>query len=227
MKNLILLHGAMGSPAQFSVLTKQLESSYKLYLPAFNGHGLNTEPSPFNMELLTAELIEYVHQQQLQQPLVFGYSMGGYVALLAQGLNPGLFGKVYTLATKYHWTADGAKAEAAMLNPDKIKEKVPSFAQYLQQLHGNQWENLCVYTGNMMLELGQHPLLTPDLLKDIQIPVCIGVGDRDKMVSIQETQALYQACGQAAMQVLPYTQHPLEKVNPEQLANALHYFYNR
>jgi pimeloyl-ACP methyl ester carboxylesterase len=64
-----------------------------------------------------------------------------------------------------------------------------------------------------MTALGTRPLLTKENLSSINIPVRLMVGDRDTMVGIEETLAVFKSLPQASMAVLPDTKHPLDAVN--------------
>ena len=50
------------------------------------------------------------------------------------------------------------------------------------------------------------------------------LGDRDKMVSLEETTAVYKAIPHAALAVLPNTPHALEQTDPSLIAFFIHRF---
>jgi pimeloyl-ACP methyl ester carboxylesterase len=139
--------------------------------------------------------------------------MGGYVALFVAATRPGLLGPVTTLATKLAWTPESAGKEATQLDPDAIRLKVPRFAALLESRHGSAgWQPLCVATAGMMRDLGAHPVLDAAALGRISTPVKLMVGDRDPIVSIEETVAAYRALDQGQLAVLPGLGHPFERV---------------
>ena len=69
-----------------------------------------------------------------------------------------------------------------------------------------------------MLELGQHNPLKPEDYATIATPALVLLGDRDKMVSLDETLAVYRALPNARMGMLPGTPHPIEQVSTGMLA---------
>ena len=77
----------------------------------------------------------------------------------------------------------------------------------------------------MMLELGREPVLPIGDLAGIEHRVMVGVGDRDKMVSIEETVAAYRQLPNGRLIVLPDTPHPLEKVSQDRLAHEIAEFF--
>jgi len=151
--------------------------------------------------------------------------MGGYVALYLAKQHPERIEKIFTLATKFDWTPEGAAKEAAMLNPIVINEKVPKFAASLEQLHGNKWKDLMYKTADMMLGLGKDPALKDEDFAQITIPVLLSVGDNDAMVTIAETENVQGLILKSKLLVLPDTIHPIDRVNHEALAREIRKYF--
>lgn len=226
MKDIILLHGAIGAEDQLLPLAEHLtQKKFKVHHFSFCGHGGQAFAPHFGIEQFAAELYQFILERNLQQVNIFGYSMGGYVALYLESQKPNLIGKIATLATKFDWTPEGAIKEAAMLNPETIQQKVPNFAEALQKRHGDQWGELLNRTAEMMKVLGDAPLLTEAVLKTIESPVLLGLGDKDLMVSLDETRKVFAALSKANMYMLPNTKHPIEGVNVELLSTILSNYF--
>jgi pimeloyl-ACP methyl ester carboxylesterase len=106
-----------------------------------------------------------------------------------------------------------------MLNAEKVKEKVPAFAALLETRHGNQWPLVMERTAQMMLALGQQPILTPELLRSITCPVLLLRGTEDTMVSREETLWAQRQMANAQFQELEGQPHPLEKIDLSVIVN--------
>lgn len=223
-KQLIILHGALGSKKQFTLLKELLDSDYNVYLMDFNGHGGTQPADQFGIDLFTKELAEFIDHNKLSTPYVFGYSMGGYVALNLELKRPGTLAGIFTLATKFNWTPVSAVKEAAYLDPVKIREKVPKYASFLQSLHGDEWESTLRSTAKMMLELGQDPILNKTVLGSIAIPSCLAVGSEDKMVSIEETKRFAGYIPKSELMIWEGVEHPFERIEPEFIADKIRSF---
>ena len=52
----------------------------------------------------------------------------------------------------------------------------------------------------------------------------LSVGDKDAMVTIEETMNAYRKLINAQLHVMPNTIHPIEKVNVEELAHQIKRF---
>lgn len=229
MPDLLLLHGALGAASTLHPLQQLLEADFNVHTLNFRGHGGSQTPlGPFRIELFAEDILRYLDQHQLQQVDIFGYSMGGYVALYLALQHPDRVGRIFTLATKFAWSPETAAKEVKMLQPEKVQEKVPAFAAALARRHQpNEWQEVMRRTADMMQHLGSYPMLTEETLPRIPVPVRVSVGDRDNMVSLQETAWAYRHLPNASLQVFPGTHHPLEKVNLGQLEHELRQFFGK
>ena len=102
-----------------------------------------------------------------------------------------------------------------MLDSKTIIEKVPKFAEALQNRHGQDWELLLQKTAEMMLSMGNKNALSLNDFASIENKVLIGLADKDNMVSLEETTAVYKQLKNGAMYMLPNTKHPIESANVE------------
>jgi pimeloyl-ACP methyl ester carboxylesterase len=227
MKQILLLHGAIGSKNQFDALAKSLENQYEIHSLNFSGHGGAAIKEAFSIEQFAAEILAFLDQNQIVQIDIFGYSMGGYVALYLAKTHPERIGRIFTLATKFEWTPEIVQREIKMLNADKIAEKIPTFASELEKRHlPNDWKLVLKQTAEMMIGLGNHNPLSPDDFKTIENRTRIAIGDKDMMVTLEETIAVYRNLPNATFSVLANTQHPIEKVNVERLAYEIESFFD-
>ncbi|GAB3203032.1 pimeloyl-ACP methyl ester carboxylesterase [Pontibacter aydingkolensis] len=226
MENLLLLHGALGSAATLSDIQQALLGKYNVYTLDFSGHGgLAIPQQPYSMDLFSKDILKLLDDRGIQQTHIFGYSMGGYAALYFALQYPERVNSIFTLATKFAWSLEAAAKESKMLNPEKVEEKVPQFAHTLSKRHAPQdWKQVMHKTAEMMQHLGATPALTSDNMPQLQIPVLFGIGDRDNMVTIEETIWAYKLLPNASLLVLPATRHPLETVSVTRITSEIEQF---
>lgn len=226
MKEILLLHGAVGASAQLRSLKEELSNDFSAFLFDFPGHGGKPLPAEgFSIPYFAKSVLQWMDEQGIPSIDFFGYSMGGYVALYLAHHYPERVGKIFTLGTKLAWDTATAEKEVKMLDPEKIEEKVPQFARALEKLHAPQdWKKVMEQTAVLMIGLGNAPALTDELFAAIAKPVTLGVGDRDKMVSLEETIHAYRKIPGARLQVFPQTPHPVEQVSVTELARAIRSF---
>jgi pimeloyl-ACP methyl ester carboxylesterase len=225
--DLLLLHGALGASEQFQTLSELLEGQFTVHAFDFEGHG--TAPSrdrPFRIEHFAENIITYLDVTSLPKTHIFGYSMGGYVAMYLTLRQPERVQSIATLGTKFRWNPETAEKEASLLKPEILPEKLPRFAETLARRHvATGWQTVLRMTADMMLNLGEQPLLSLNEIGKIQHRVRIGLGDRDTMVSVEESVETCRALPNGEMIMLPNTQHPLEKVKFSALAQSLTEFF--
>ena len=229
MIKLLLLHGAIGAKDQFGILRELLSAEMEVHTMNFTGHGGGEIPEePFTIDMFARDIITYLDSNNIDEINIFGYSMGGYAALYAALNNPGRIGKIFTLATKFDWTPEIAEREVKMLDAQKMKVKVPKFAAELAKRHGeDKWVTLLQKTADMMTGLGNKNVLSVELLNQINNKVLVGIGDSDKMVSLEETIAAYRALSNANLIVLPATPHPIEMADSTRLAAEIKSFFEK
>jgi len=225
--DLLLLHGALGAGDQFSALLPLLGMIGKVHTPDFEGHGqAESVDRPFRAEYFVENIIRYLEDNDLSVVDIFGYSMGGFVGLCLARLYSDRVRRIFTFATKFHWTPDTAAREASYLDPDILLQKAPEFAHALEIRHSRcGWKTVLAKTKEMTLRLCRESLLSEADFRLISQPARLTMGDRDKMVSLEETIATFRLLPNAQLQIFPATPHPIEQVSSETLATAMtHYF---
>lgn len=222
---LLLLHGALGSAEQLEPLQTHLAQHFIVHALKFSGHGGKPFAGDFSIALFADEVLTFLNQNEIEQANVFGYSMGGYVALHLAKQHPERVGKIFTLGTKFDWNPGTAEREVRMLNPTKIQEKVPAFADALAKRHQpNDWKVVITKTATMLQNLGNGAALNAEDFAKIQQPVTIGIGSQDNMVSLEESEATANLLPKGRLLLLSEFKHPIEQANFITLADAIELF---
>ncbi|NCX96984.1 MAG: alpha/beta hydrolase, partial [Chitinophagia bacterium] len=142
--NIILLHGALGTSHQLLSITAHLSAYHKTFSFNFIQHG--GTPSGelhFSIQGFADQLLSFMDNNNLANAALFGYSLGGYVALYTAIHQPDRITKIATLATKIDWNAAFAQKMVADLDPELILERYPPFAEKLIKLHSEEkWKTL-------------------------------------------------------------------------------------
>ena len=214
-EKILLLHGALGSKVQFDKIIADLSDKYDTYTLNFEGHGDNQSSANFSMALFSKNVIDFLDDNNLDSINIFGYSMGGYVALNTALHSPYRIKTILTLGTKFNWSLDSAQKQIKMLDPEIIEEKVPHFAKHLESIHGQSWKEVLGKTANMMLNMGKGNRLEKSDIKKIDHNIVLGLGSLDNMVSEEETINTSSLLQTARMEILDGVKHPIETVSPE------------
>lgn len=215
--DLILLHGALGTGEELRPISEALPPLFKSHLFTFHGHGGKHRHWPFSIAGFADEVAEYLISQNIKQALVFGYSMGGYVALKLAMKNPALLRGIITLGTRFDWNPAFTTAETAKLNARILEEKAPAFAEHLKRLHGEQWLTLLNNTASMMKAIEQGSVEFVEMLPHVNLPVWITRGDQDRMVSLNESLMVANSIKDARYFELRESGHRLESLKLPEL----------
>lgn len=225
MNDLILLHGALGSKEQLKPL-QRIVGGHAIDL---TGHGARAIPDGgITFEHFIIDIDGLFAEPGLKQAHLFGYSMGGYAALLYAAKHPGRVLSVTTLGTILVWSEEGLQKELRKLDPDLMAAKVPAFAQTLADVHGaDRWKAVVRAIADSMTALARNPLLTEQVIARIECPVLCCVGENDTSALPENTQAFAARLPNAEALVLPGTKHAFEDVKLDQLLPQLRAFWNR
>ncbi len=214
MQTLILTHGALGSSADLDKLAEALQKeNYNVFTFSFSGHGNTDFETDFDIEQFTLELQQFILKNALVQPSVIGFSMGGYVALNLARRSPEIIDKIITLGTKFNWSKEVVEKEVKLLDAEVMLTKVPAFAKSLELKHGEKWKTLLLRTAQLMRGISANNYLNPESLINIKNKTLVGLGDKDQMVTLEETISVYRSLPKANMYILPNTKHPIEQLN--------------
>lgn len=219
LPSIIVVHGALGSSSQMAPIATALGALGIVHNVELPGHG--DTPLPHDAEFSINTFVERLHAKVREiaivstaKPLIFGYSMGGYVALTLETQHPGTFGAILTLGTKFAWSPAVASREGGRLNADVITEKVPKFAATLEARHAEAggWKLLLQQTAGVLSALGELPVLTKDSLGRVRALTCVALGDRDDTMTVDEAREYASFIPGAQFELLADTPHPIERV---------------
>lgn len=223
MKKLLILHGALGSASQMQALQKELSTKFEVYTLDFSGHGKNRSDEKFSIDLFVTDILAFLQVQKITEPLsIFGYSMGGYVALSLASIDPQKIEKIITLATKFDWNEATSIRESQLLNTEILEQKAPHYAKLLAERHGeNHWKLNCAKTAEMMIDLGRRPVLNSTTFCKVSTPCKLIIGDKDRMVSLDETIQASSQLKNSEHLVCKGWEHPFEKIDSILLASEI------
>ncbi|AII53449.1 alpha/beta fold hydrolase [Hymenobacter sp. APR13] len=219
----LLLHGALACEKQLRPLARELAAQYTVRTFSFDGHGGQPlETDVFSMRHFAAQVTQFLDAQGWESAHVFGYSMGGYAALAAAVAAPHRFRSITTLGTKLDWSPATAALETRFLDAEKMREKIPQFAAQLEQQHApTPLPALLAATAGLMRGLGDVPLLTPQNLSGLEVPVQVLVGELDKTAGVDASRHFADFMPRATFEIIFNTPHPLDKVNPDLLTSRI------
>jgi pimeloyl-ACP methyl ester carboxylesterase len=103
---LVLLHGGLGSTSMFGDNLKALAKHYKVIAVDLQGHGRTADiDRPLSVELMADDVAALIQHLKLGRADVFGYSLGGGVALQVGARHPALVNKLVIVSAVFRRNA--------------------------------------------------------------------------------------------------------------------------
>ncbi|MEA5026609.1 2-succinyl-6-hydroxy-2,4-cyclohexadiene-1-carboxylate synthase [bioreactor metagenome] len=199
---LILLHGNGEDHTIFHELIKQLSQKYEVFALDSRGHGNSTPVTEFHYHDMAEDVINFIHDQQISKPIIYGFSDGGIIALLIAVKEPELLAKIII---------SGANA-----NPWGLKWRWHS--NYLFQY----WFNSTPLISLMIRE----PHITKKMLRQIKTPTMIIAGEKD-IIRSAHTRYLHHNINHSKLLIIPNENHSSYVLDNEKLFKILNALLNQ
>ncbi|MFH1119085.1 MAG: alpha/beta fold hydrolase [Bacteroidota bacterium] len=91
---IIILHGIFGISDNWVTLGKRLADKFSVYIPDMRNHGQSPHSPSFNYAAMADDLLEFIEDHGIENPVIIGHSMGGKVAMTFALEHPGLLEKL-------------------------------------------------------------------------------------------------------------------------------------
>jgi pimeloyl-ACP methyl ester carboxylesterase len=223
-----LLHGALGCSRDLEPLRSLLAVDLDVRCLEFWGHGASVLPEAGELSIqhLAVQVRDVIAAEAAPVHL-FGYSMGGYVALKLAAAHPQLVGSIVTYGTKFDWSPEAVARELPRLKPEFLQAKAPAYLAALALRHQTPVGRLLDATARLMQLIAERDALTAPELAGLTLPVLLLRGSQDKLVTPDETATLANQLPQAAFQELEAQPHQLEQVDVAVLADRVREHVNR
>ncbi len=140
-KPMILIHGLYCTAEVWKETVARYEKNYECHVLTLAGFG--GQPAHLNDHFLVSvkdDLLQYIKDRKLNQPVLMGHSMGGFISFLAASSAPGVFSKVIAVDGLPFLTVvqmPGATAESAMPMATQMRDRM-SITQSEEQTEATQ-----------------------------------------------------------------------------------------
>lgn len=219
---MLCLHGALGTSAQFDPLRPHFPEGFRLLAPNLPGHGGLPVDRPYALPDFAESVLADLDRAQIAQTDLFGYSMGGYLALWLAWKHPERVRRVVTLNTKLDWSPETAARMIGMFDPDKIVAKAPQLAETFAQVHAPaDWRTVARYTADLLQTFGAGQGLPPEAFAQIACPVLVLRGELDTTVTAEESRQVAEWLPKGQYGEIAGGRHALEQVDAGALVGAV------
>ncbi len=210
---LLLLHGAFLTVESWGKLVPELARSRQVIAVELQGHGHTADVDrPLSFRQMAADAAALLREIRVERTDVYGYSMGGTVALALAARHPGLVRKLIVHGSTYNkegWEPEGLKQFAALpadFAPKPLKDPYDKVAP-----DPKRWPVLVAKLKEM--EMSFEGLPDGDL-KAITAPTLIIMGDREGLRP-EQAVAMYRLIPKAQLAILPGADHFLLFTRPD------------
>lgn len=178
---LIALHGGLGSGEMFEPLLPALTANHRVIAVDLQGHGRTADiDRPLDVRLLADDIAALIDHLGLERPDVFGYSLGGGVALQTAIRHPEKVGRLVSFS---------ANIRRAAIYPDMLVQQGQVSAAAVEFLKGTPMYEVYHRVaprpedfGRLLDKIGEAMGRDFDFSEDVrrlQVPTMIGCADAD------------------------------------------------
>ncbi len=210
---LVLLHGAFLTVESWGKLVPELARSRQVIAPELQGHGHTADVGrPLSFPQMAEDVAALLREIKIERADVYGYSMGGTVALALAARHPAVVRKLIVQGSTYNkdgWEPEAFKQFSALppdFAPPPLKDPYDKVAP-----DPKHWPVLVAKLKEM--EMGFEGLPESDL-KGITAPTLIIMGDREGLRP-EQAVAMYRLIPKAQLAIVPGADHFLLFTRPD------------
>jgi len=234
----IFIHGFPFDASMWDIQAAAIPSGFRPIVYDIRGHGQSEVGTiPYSIEFFVDDLFALIEKLELQQPVLCGLSMGGYIAMRAFEKWPGLFKALILCDTRAEADSNVAKinranaiksirngeikkyAEDSVNNlfwSENIRNKIPEVEQIKGLIEKISHDALCA----TLMALAARTDAT-EMLADINIPTLIIVGEHDKITPPIAAEFLHENINGSELVIIKRAGHLSNLENPEDFNKAL------
>jgi len=239
----IILHGLFGLSDNWQTIGKQLSEQFEVFLVDLRNHGLSPHSEEWNYKVMSEDVYELIHDNNLNHVILMGHSMGGKTAMQFSSVYEELLDKLIVVdiaPKKYAETQeDVVKALTSVdLNivssrkqvEDKLEERIKDFGTRQFLLKNLFWKDeKLAWKFNLDViarELNNVAEGFDANNKSIEIPTLFIRGDRSNYITKEDESEIKSIYPQAEIVTVPNAGHWVHAENPKGFLEEVLAFVN-
>jgi pimeloyl-ACP methyl ester carboxylesterase len=216
---LILLHGGLGSIANFEKCIPGLAAHYKVIALDSPGHGRSGKTNTLSYNLLSDYISKFIDHLDFDSIYVMGWSDGGVVGLLLAAERPDKVKKL--IAVGANTRLDGLSDQSISWTQNEMITSLKNdkeWVKYYLSITPDP-ENIDNYLLNTQKMWLTDVYIPETKLRLMQVPTMLVQGDRDE-IKIDHIAEVYRQIQNGQLCILPNTSHFVFSEKPN-LINSL------
>lgn len=221
---LILLHGGTVTSQMWQPSVPSFAAHFRVLTPDTRGHGRTNNPlGTLSYRALADDVVAFAAALGLTQPLVFGFSDGGQIALELATRYPDFAcalvvgGAFYRVTDAYfRILQEFGMNSATDVDLEVAERNYPTLVARWQTEHlraddATYWQTLIKQVAEMWFAPFEY---TAAEFSQVTAPLLVLLGDRDAFVPLEQGVEMYQMIGTAELAVLPNATHGPTTTHP-------------
>jgi pimeloyl-ACP methyl ester carboxylesterase len=238
---IVLLHGFPLDKRMWESQVQALSGEFRIITPDLRGHGESqVTPGPYTMELLAEDVKSFLDAMNLQQVVLGGFSMAGYVAFSFYRKYPERVNSLMLLDTRPQPDSeDGKKGREDMAQLAEREGAGPIAERLIPRLlSADTVANRQDIVNTVSAMINQCPVDgiagdlrgmalrgdSSDLLSQISVPTLIVVGDQDAITPPAESQNMASIIPSSTLVEISGAGHLSNLENPDEFNKGIHDF---
>jgi len=241
---IIFIHGFPFDSTTWQSQVNVVPERFRTITYDVRGHGQSEAgPIPYSLEFFVDDLFALIKKLELDQPILCGLSMGGYIALRAFERWPALFKALILCDTRSEGDTNEAKISRAngiktireqgtsKFAEDSVKNlfwegntnnRIAEIKNVRQMIEKTSPDVICATSMALAARTD-----TTEILSDIKVPVLIIVGEHDKITPPIAAESLHENIQDSELVVIKNAGHLSNIENPMEFNEALVGFLER
>ena len=222
---LLLLHGGLGSTADFAELVPLLTDDYRVICMDSRGHGRSTLGDvPLSYQRLEQDALAVLDGLGITRADVMGFSDGGITGLRLAAHHPDRVRTLFTIGSDWQ-LPEASRALSSQVTPQWWRDRNPdgpySEAAYAEKNPEPDFERLVTETVAMWIDNTGTPGYPGEDVRTITAPVVMIRGTDDRLSSHDLASALQDVLPGAELHEIPDAGHGVAASRPAEVATII------
>ena len=241
---LVFIHGFPFGADMWNGQIQSLPRNIRAITYDLRGHGgSGSDDGQYTLEFFVDDLIALMDHLHLDQAILCGLSMGGYIALRAAERNPGRIRGLVLCNTRSEADSNEAKIRRAAsmksVKTDGLTAFVDGFLrsvfwnatmienpQAIESIRGLMMKNTPEGICGALLALASRTDTTPSL-SSIAVPVCLFAGEHDALTPPSALKSMHEKISGSEFYIVPHAAHMSNVENPGEFNRILAAFLKK
>lgn len=210
---LILLHGAAGSTlTETEPLFRRLEQHFHVMALDFAGHGTSSlfSSTSFTFDLFADNIRGVLDHFGHQDAHIFGFSMGGVVALKFAVQHPDRVKRMVVHGANTDWTPDLVADMLKRIDISYLESESPKLVARLEEVHMN-WRELFSRMVDFVQALPSQSLVS--FVEHLHQPILVTSVDHDDLFPLSSPLDLHRILPNSSLALIPGNRHALSALD--------------